>query len=86
MSLQMLNKAADECFMRSMPQVRTQAEHEAAIDVWNKIIDDAIGNAIRAKAAYIDAMQYEHAVIARDLAVYFEAMKATKDAPFPIPR
>jgi hypothetical protein len=27
-------------------------------------------------------MRYEHAVIARDMAEYFKAMKATKEAPF----
>jgi len=47
MSLQLLNKAADECFVRSMPAAHTREEHEAAIEVWNKLLDDAIANAVR---------------------------------------
>ena len=82
MSLQSLNKAADECFQQSMPRVRTREEHEAAIEVWNQLLDDAIANARRAWDRYVEERRYEHAAIARDMAEYFEAMKASKDAPF----
>jgi hypothetical protein len=82
MSLQSLEKAADDCFTLSMPKSRTREEHEAAIDVWNKLLDDAIANAIRARDQYVEEKRYEHACIARDMAEYFKAMKATKDAPF----
>jgi len=82
MSLQSLNTAADECFAQSMPRVRTRQEHEAAIEVWNKLLDEASANALRAKDRYIEEHRYEHAAIARDMAEYFKAMKATKDAPF----
>src|SRR4051812_9154625 len=64
MSLQSLNKAADECFQASMPQVRTLEEHEAAIEVWNQLLDDAIANAIRARDRYVEEHRYEHAAIA----------------------
>jgi hypothetical protein len=82
MSLQSLEKAADDCFTQSMRVVRTREEHEAAIDVWNKLLDDAIANATRARDQYVDAKRYENAAIARDMAEYFKVMKATKDAPF----
>jgi hypothetical protein len=82
MSLQSLNKAADECFQASMPQVRTRDEYQAAIEVWNQLLDDAIASAIRARDRYVEEHRYEHAAIARDMAEYFRAMKATKDAPF----
>jgi len=82
MSLQSLEKAADECFTLSLPKSRTREQHEAAIEVWNKLLDDAIANAVRAKDRYIEEHRYEHAAIARDMAEYFKAMKATKDAPF----
>ena len=82
MSLQSLEKAADECFTLSMPRAKTREEHEAAINVWNKLLDDAIANAIRARDQYVEERRYEHACIARDMAEYFKAMKATKDAPF----
>ena len=84
MSLRSLEKAADECFTQSMAIVRTREDHEAAIEVWNKLLDDAIDNAIRAKDQFIEEKRYEHAAIARDMAQYFKAMKATKDAPFPL--
>lgn len=82
MSLRSLEKAADECFTQSMTIVRTREDHEAAIEVWNKLLDDAIDNAIRAKDQFIQEKRYEHAAIARDMAEYFKAMKATKEAPF----
>jgi hypothetical protein len=82
MSLRSLNKAADECFQESVSLARTQEEHYAAIDVWNELLDRAIANAIQLKARYIEERRYEHASIARDMAAYFDAMKATKDAPF----
>jgi hypothetical protein len=82
MSLQSLNKAADDCFQQSMPQSPTREEHDAAIEVWNNILDDAIANAIRTRDRYVEEKRYEHACIARDMAEYFKAMKATKYAPF----
>jgi hypothetical protein len=82
MSLRSLNQAADECFLESMPPTRTREQHEAAIAVWNEILDEASANAARAKARYIQEQRYEHAALARDMAEYFNAMKATKEAPF----
>jgi hypothetical protein len=82
MSRLSLEKAADECFTLSMPKAKTREEYEAAIEVWNKLLDDANTNAIRVKDQYIKETRYEHACIARDMAEYFKAMKATKDAPF----
>ena len=82
MSLRSLEKAADECFTQSMPKVRTREEHEAAVAVWNKLLDDAIANAVRTKDQSIEEHRYEHAAIARDMAEYVRAMKVTKDAPF----
>ena len=82
MSLRSLEKAADECFVLSMPKSRTREEHEAAVEVWNKLLDDAIAHADRARDQFLDERRYEHALIARDMSKYFTAMKATKDAPF----
>ena len=82
MSLQSLEKAADECFQAAMPQVRTREEHEAAIAVWNELLDSAIASAAVLKDRYLEEKRYEHAAIARDMAIYLGAMKATKDAPF----
>jgi hypothetical protein len=82
MSLQSLNKAADECFRQAMPRARTREEHEPGIEVWNQLLDDAIANARAAWDRYVEERHYEHAAIARDMAEYFRAMKATKDAPF----
>ncbi len=82
MSLESLNKAADECFVQSMPKVRTREEHEAAIKVWNQLLDQAIAGAIRTRDQYVEEKEYDHAAIARDMADYFRTMKATKDAPF----
>jgi hypothetical protein len=82
MSLASLEKAADECFALSMPKARTREEHEAAIGIWNKLLDDAIENADRARDQFLQEKRYEHALIARDMAKYFKAMKATKDALF----
>jgi hypothetical protein len=57
-------------------------EHEAAIAVWNGILDAAIAHARGAMRRYVDECRYEHAAIARDMAEYFGVMKATNDAPF----
>jgi hypothetical protein len=80
--LQALAKVADECFKNSMPSANTRAEWEAAIDVWNKLLDDAIANANMMKDEYVKDAYYFHAIIARDMSDYFEAMKARKNAPF----
>ena len=82
MSLRSLEKAADECFAQSMAIVRTPEEHQAAIEVWNQLLDHAIENATGARDQYVQEARYELACIARDMADHFKAMKATKDAPF----
>ena len=43
MSLESLEKAADDCFTQPMRLVRSRVEHEAAIDVWNKLLDPLNG-------------------------------------------
>jgi len=65
-----------------MAVVRTPEEHQAAIEVWNQLLDYAIENAARARDQYVREARYEQACIARDMADYFKAMKATRDAPF----
>ena len=82
MSLPSLQKAADECFTHSMAIVRTLEEHEADIEIWNRVLDNAIENATRVRDRYVEEKRYELACVARDMADYFRAMKATKDAPF----
>ncbi|HYE20841.1 MAG TPA: hypothetical protein VEA69_20510 [Tepidisphaeraceae bacterium] len=85
MSFPSLERAADECFTRSASIAKTREQHEAAIQVWNRLLDDAIANAIRAKDQYVEEKRYEQACVARDMAGYFNAMKATNDAPFQPP-
>jgi hypothetical protein len=82
MSLQLLNEAADECFARTIAVAGTLEQHHSVIEVWNGLLDEAIAGAIRAKNRYVEDARYEDACVARDLAEYFGAMKATEDAPF----
>lgn len=80
--LPLLERAADDCFARTMSVVRTPKEHEAAIGAWNELLDDAADNARRVMRQYTDQRSYALAVVARDMAMYLTAMRATKDAPF----
>jgi hypothetical protein len=82
MSLRSLERAADDCFTAALHHVQTVEEHRTAIDVWNRILDEASAGADRAKAQLIEHARYSDAAVALTMAMYFRSMKATHEAPF----